>query len=145
MKKVLITLAMILMLPMFAFADQTIIEATRANDIATVKKFLDAGGNVNTKNQYGGTALLFACRSGYIDIIKLLLANKADVNVHGSYAGTTALMWAAQYKQPEAEKLLIGAKVEINAKNHAGQTALYFANENKDTVIINLLKNAGAK
>ncbi len=136
---------MMVVFPMMAFADQTIIKATMDGDIKTVKSFLEAGGNVNTLNPYGGSALLFAARGGYTDIAKLLLEYKADVNIHGSYAGTTALMWAAQHGSTDIVKLLMDTNVEINAKNHKGQTALFFAVENGHTEIINILKKHGAK
>lgn len=145
MKKILLTLALFLIFPIYVLAHDTFIQSARDGDMVAVQEYLNSGGDVNAKNPYGGTAIMFASRAGHVEIAKLLLDAGADVNVHGNYAGTTALMWASQYESKEIVKLLIEAHAEINAKNHQGQTALYFALENGNTEIVQILQNAGAK
>lgn len=50
--------------------------------------------NINQANKLGHTALLFAANKGFIDIIKILLDNKADLALKDN-EGYTALDWAA--------------------------------------------------
>ncbi len=147
MKKALLTLLLTLALSMLAFAadDQTCINAARDGDIATVRAYINKGGNVNALNPYGGTAIMFAARAGHTEIAKLLIEAKANLNIQGKYAGTTALMWASQYDNIEIVNLLIEAKANVNLKNHSGQTALKLAEENGNYEIVVALKAAGAK
>jgi ankyrin repeat protein len=69
-------------------------EAARKGDVATVKKLLDEGLDVNTKLRYGSTALFSACDRGHIEVVKLLLDRGADVNVRDTFYGATPLTWA---------------------------------------------------
>ncbi len=148
MKKIFtkaVILMVILTASIYSQDDQTCIIAARDGDIATVQKYINAGGNVNALNPYGGTAIMFASRAGHTEIVKLLIDAKANLDIQGRYAGTTALMWAAQYGSLDIVKLLIEAKANINLKNNSEQTALTLANENGNMEIVNILKKAGAK
>ncbi len=147
MKKIYLSLILLLIsaVSLFANDDQTCIIAARDGDIATVRKYIGSGGNVNALNPYGGTAIMFASRAGHTEIAKLLINANADLNIQGRYAGTTALMWAAEHGSTDIVKLLIEAKANVNLKNHSGETALTLANKNKRTEIVKLLKAAGAK
>lgn len=69
-------------------------EAARKGDVATVKKLLDEGLDVNTKLRYGSTALFSACDRGHVEVVKLLLDRGADVNVRDTFYGATPLTWA---------------------------------------------------
>lgn len=148
MKKIFILMTVVIAMAttsLYAADDQTCIIAARDGDIATVRKYINSGGNVNALNPYGGTAIMFAARAGHTEIAKLLIEAKANLNIQGRYAGTTALMWAAQYGSTDIVKLLIEAKANINLKNNSGQTALTLANENGNAEIASLLKAAGGK
>ena len=55
-------------------------EALETSDIAQIRTSLDAGADVNVKNESGETPLWVAARNGHTEIVRLLLAAKADVN-----------------------------------------------------------------
>src|SRR4028118_1651109 len=71
-------------------------EAARRGDAATVKALLDRGVNVNTKFRYGATALSYASDKGHLEVVKLLIERKADVNVKDTFYNATPIIWAAQ-------------------------------------------------
>ena len=50
--------------------------------------------DINSKTEYGETALIFASRIGQTQIVEVLLQNDADINESDRY-GRTALMYAA--------------------------------------------------
>ncbi len=145
MKNVVLALAFLLFLPLFALANDDFIHAARDGNLAAVQEYIKNGGDVNHKNPYGGTAIMFAARANHIEIAKVLINAKADLNIHGTYAGTTALIWAAQHGSSEIVKLLVEAGAQINAKNHKGETALTFANNGNYKEIADYLKSKGAK
>ncbi len=78
-----------------------------------VKTSLDLGTDVNTKGEYGDTALNKACDQGHIEIVKLLIERGADVNNKGG-ADLTPLMNAATQGRMEIVQLLIDNKAEIS-------------------------------
>jgi hypothetical protein len=149
--------------------------AARKGDAAVVKQLLDEGVDVNTKFRYGVTALTYAADHGNLDVVKVLLDRGADVNVKDTFYGLTPLMWAvspAQKRKPEhveIVKLLLakGASGKENALLNAVSVpdvdmtkvilqtggldaktlsaALESAKNEKQTEIVTLLEQAGAK
>ena len=89
--------------------DISLIEAAAKGNIEAVKQHLAAGADVNAKDYRGGTPLQFAVGRGRKDIIELLIAKCADVNVK-SY-GTTPLDMA--YDSAELADLI---------RKHGGKT-----------------------
>jgi len=73
-------------------------------DIQTVKKLIEYGTDVNQASN-GLTPLMYAARYNKVDIIKLLLAKGARLNVKNEL-GFTALKYAEISKANEAIQLL---------------------------------------
>ena len=67
------------------------------------------------------TPLHFACESGKLEIVKLLIEHKADLTLktENSY-GYTAIHFAASSGNVELVKLLIAKGAEINEKTAKG-------------------------
>ncbi|MCA1555998.1 MAG: ankyrin repeat domain-containing protein [Acidobacteria bacterium] len=142
--------------------------AARKGDAAAVRALLDKGVDVNTKFRYDATALSYASDRGHLEVVKLLLERKADVNVKDTFYGATPLIWAAQKGHAEIVRALLergaeGKEDALMMGASAGQLALvkvvldkgglnaetlsnaYAAAERgKHAAIIELLKGAGA-
>jgi ankyrin repeat protein len=82
-------------------------KAARANDVKTLKEFLDKGMDVNVKNRYGVTALSFASDKGNLAAVELLLEHGADPNLKDSFYGETPLGWAIYKKNAAIVKCMI--------------------------------------
>ena len=72
------------------------------------RALIDAGADINAKDEAGSTALMVASEYGRTEIVKLLIAAGADVNAKNEL-GWTALMWASRHGHTETVKLLIDA------------------------------------
>lgn len=118
--------------------------AAGSGDIRDVKAVLNAGVDVNARDSTGFTALMFAARYGHTNTVKLLLAEGADVNAKSRLLGYTALMSAISSAKIIIIKDLLDAGADVNARNDDGITALGFAEELGDTLIVKLLKKHGA-
>ena len=66
------------------------IEASKCNDLETVKEYIKQGVNVNVKSNHNYTILMYCSFNGYLEMVKLLVENGADVNAK-SNIGYTAL------------------------------------------------------
>ncbi len=76
------------------------IDAVIANDVAAIAKLLDAGKDVNSRNENGETAFSYACANNALDAAKLLHARGADINTIDKGNGSP-LDWAACWSSPE--------------------------------------------
>ena len=76
------------------------VDAVVANDAAAVAKLLDAGQDVNARNEDGETAFSYACANNALEVAKLLHARGADVNTIDKGNGSP-LDWAACHASPE--------------------------------------------
>ncbi|OFI38686.1 hypothetical protein BIU82_03620 [Arthrobacter sp. SW1] len=103
--------------------DRQLIRAAKANDPAQVKKLIEAGGNVNAKDDIQDSAFLYAGAEGFNEVLKLTIEAGADVKSTNRYGGT-ALIPAGEHGHVETIKILIAAGVPVNHVNNLGWTAM---------------------
>jgi ankyrin repeat protein len=116
------------------------VSAKRAGETPPISPFLGIPENI------GGTPLMYAAHAGNLEVIKLLLANGADVNARNSVNGS-ALMLAAQMGDTRAVKLLLEKGASAIVRNDFGYTALMYAasSESNDPELIRALLAKGAE
>ena len=124
-----------------------------------VKLLLSRGAQINARSSSGETALMMSLMvlaskslpnappvSTYhqhnrdADTIRLLIENKADVNIK-SNSGATALLYSIFSRDPQICKLLLDAGADINHRLPNGVSMLQFARKNSSPEIVKLLKN----
>ncbi len=87
-----------------------------------MKKLIAAGADVNLRQMYDETALIWAAKANALDAIQVLLAAGADINAKSRYVNNyhlssgTALMYAVEKKQLDAVKALIKAGADVNIR-----------------------------
>ena len=101
--------------------------------------------DLEVRNQWGRTALLYAAASGNPQVVHLLLARGADTAVVDN-SGYTMLMTAAWWGGEEAvvELALNQPNVDLEARDNGGSTALLVAaEEGHKQVVLQLLDSCG--
>eukprot|EP01095_Lingulamoeba_sp_RSL-Kostka_P002332 TRINITY_DN13189_c0_g1_i1.p1 TRINITY_DN13189_c0_g1~~TRINITY_DN13189_c0_g1_i1.p1 ORF type:complete len:266 (+),score=80.78 TRINITY_DN13189_c0_g1_i1:113-910(+) len=89
----------------------------------------------------GDTPLLCASYLGYVDMVKSLIINKADINNSSKEENRSALFIATENRHPDVVKLLIENKADITIRTDNDITAIDFAFENKyDDVVDAIVK-----
>lgn len=99
---------------------QNLLTAAYQRNITLVKDFLDAGADVNAKDEEGYTVLMMAAKNGAHEREKLI----------------------AQYK---IVQLLVDKGADVNAKQKDGHTALKYARRWDCAQVIKILKQHGAE
>lgn len=123
--------------------DQALIAA---ETVGAAQEALEAGANVNAKDESGNTALhLAALDDNNLKLAQLLLDSGADVDAKND-RGVTALHTAAGKNDKELAKLLLDRGADVNAKHGSGDTALRLAVfDSADEDMVQLLLDSGAE
>lgn len=143
--------------------------AARKGDVEAVKSFLAKGVDVNSKTEYGATALSYASDKGHVAVVRLLLESGADANARDTFYGATPITWASMKGHAEIVGLLLdkGASGKEDVLSMGVQNgkpdlvrivlekggiaqrrldlSLASAINNNNTEIIEMLRKAGAK
>jgi hypothetical protein len=117
--------------------------ATDMGEEALVKLMLDAGANVNWRNNVKMTALHLAAKKGHEATVRLLLKHKADVDAKDTLE-RTALHLAAEEGHEAVVRLLLEYKADVDAKATGKWTALHIAAGNGHEAMMSLLLEKGA-
>ncbi|AYV79387.1 MAG: hypothetical protein Faunusvirus11_26 [Faunusvirus sp.] len=91
----------------------SLIRASYLNRKNIVQKLISYGTDINGKNSNGETALVMACDFNNVDIINILLDNKADVMIKSDTSKTSALMGAFTNNNVNVAKRLIDHGADI--------------------------------
>jgi len=100
MRRIFIGLVLVLLLPPGAlaeielFPDNELLVATQAGDLDAVDALLIRGGNPNSADRTGKTALIYAAMAGNEDMIEVVMRHRAKVDQRDRN-GNTALFYAA--------------------------------------------------
>ena len=124
--------------PVLMAADNTAVElfdAARDGDLATVKRLIDEGLDVDTKTKYGATALAYAVDKGHIEIVRFLIDKGADVNSTDTFYNATPLAWAGMNERYEIAGVLLE-----NGATGADDTLSQGAREGNKALVESALK-----
>ena len=112
-----------------------LIKACEEGQEAIADRLLDAGADVNHQSTTGQTALIAACEQGSLAIVKSLMERHADINM-AKTDGVTPLMMACKAGNITAVEVLIKAGAKVDLKDSNDKTALDYAKDSKNHVII---------
>ena len=118
-------------------------QASEQGKLDELLTLIQSGVNVNTRDEYGYTALMWATISGHSACIHVLIEAGTDVNAHTNN-GWTALILAAVYGHSACIHILIEAGAYVNAHTRIGTTALMEAACKGHSACISMLIEAGA-
>ena len=113
-------------------------------DPAVCQVLSDVGADIETKDDMGRSPLHWACRSGALDVVKLLVKASAEVRATDN-EGYTCLMCASHHGHTETVRYLVGLKdVDVNHISDDGRSALVSAVRQEHADVVKVLIDAGA-
>lgn len=118
-------------------------QAVLFQDMDQIKSLIAAGADTNYIEN-GRPILGWAAQNGNVEVVKMLIAGKADVNLADKGIGHTPLMRAIDTQQTEIVKALIAGKANPNAKTPDGESCLTMAVKSRKPEIVRTIVEAGA-
>jgi ankyrin repeat protein len=113
------------------------------NQLRAVILLVEAGAQVNTLNNCGGTPLSEAASLGYVELVEYLLSQGARLSLPGQ--SEPPLHEAARGGHTEVVRLLLAAGGPIDEQNDLKETPLHLAAEDDERLsVLQLLLTAGA-
>ena len=110
--------------PVGAWADASLlVGAAEAGDMTALRRLLDAGVAVDTRDARRRTALLAATHANRIDAARLLIERGADVNARDEMQDSPFLYAGAQGRL-EILRMTLAAGADLKSTNRYGGTAL---------------------
>jgi hypothetical protein len=146
MKTIFKALSVVLSVFLLAGCAAPLHNAAADGDVATLKKMLDSGADVNensTGSMVGGPPLHHASYYCQTEAVRLLLERGADVNAPGNN-NFSALHYAVWNGCNEVVNLLIDNGADIDAASAGGASPLAWAAMHRQTGAVKLLIERGA-
>jgi hypothetical protein len=113
--------------------------AVSFNDLPTVKKY----ANELTRLRINGEPYLtLAACNNNVAVMEELLSARANIDLRNTHNENTALIEASCIHHMDVIRFLVENNADVNAANHTGQSALFFAQD--VSLIPYLLKNGAA-
>jgi len=112
-------------------------------DEARARSLIEGGADVSRRTPNGTTPLDRAVIAGLKDIAELLIAKGADVNAKGPWNWTP--LHSAVHGSKDIVELLITEGANVNARDGGNRTPLWYAKNEGNTEIAELLSKHGAK
>ena len=113
--------------------------------VTALKRFVNAGTDINYPDDDGDSPLIFAIRSNTVDIAECLINLGANVNC-ADKDGITPLMWTVrEIGDIKLLRLLLAKDVLLDVQDVDGNSALHYAAEVGNVAIVRELVRAGAQ
>lgn len=114
------------------YSDETMLDNALENNI-----------NIDATNEFGETALMYACNMGNENMVRRILSSGANVNLQNS-VGNTPMIYACDRGNEDIVKCLIEYGADINHSSYSGRTALICACSRSKNSLVRYLVEQGA-
>jgi len=110
-------------------------------NIEIVKLLIDKGADVNTTDEIGRTALMFASSGPFVNTVLTLLQAGAKPNLTDKEEDWTAAMMAAAEGQLEVLKTLVAFGADLKMVDIDGESSLDFASSKGHSAVVEYIKS----
>eukprot|EP00929_Paragymnodinium_shiwhaense_P052865 TRINITY_DN26472_c0_g2_i1.p1 TRINITY_DN26472_c0_g2~~TRINITY_DN26472_c0_g2_i1.p1 ORF type:complete len:282 (+),score=41.77 TRINITY_DN26472_c0_g2_i1:203-1048(+) len=111
--------------------------------LSHVEKLLEHGASVNASDDFGDTPLHYAVSVGSAAIVRLLISERADVQIAGAMSQTPLLVACAE-DHTETLRCLLKANGSVDCYDDALRSPLHWSVLNGNAEAVTLLLDAGA-
>lgn len=118
--------ALMCSLSLYAGINLEFFKAAQNGNLAAVKRMVESGIDVNSREGYGRTALMFAAENGHLDVMKYLIGKGAAVNQNSLDCDMYPIHFALSGRHEDAALLLMEKGADIKVRDCNGRTVLMY-------------------
>jgi ankyrin repeat protein len=118
--------------------------AAEIGSTAMTEKLFSAGANPNITAATGVSPLMLASRAGAPDVVRVLLAHKAEMNAREKQNEQTALMWATAQGHKEVVRILAKARADVNVRSKVIPMLVNRGGEGDSTKSVEWVQSGGS-
>ncbi len=122
-----------------------IFKAVESGNCEDAKTAIDLGADINQQDHSGMTLLMHAVRNGIIDMVELLAAHNAQIDLRSRTEETTALMESCLKCHSDITRCLISKGANVHLIDANGDSALSHASSSGCLSSVESLVRNGAK
>ena len=119
--------ALVALAPVSAAVDAPVADAAMRQDAGAVRVLVAGEADPDAAHGDGMTGLHWAAHHGDVEVLRLLLAARADIEARTRHGGHTPLHVAGRSARAGAARALLAAGADANAVTTTGATPLHFA------------------
>jgi hypothetical protein len=123
--------------------EEQLINAAAFDDVATIRRMVAEGADVNVRGDEGARPLHFAAQEGHVDAVQVLVEVGAEVEA-ATADGDTPLHSAACQGHVAVVKTLVELGADIDASDADGDTPLHHAAWQGHVEVVTALVELGA-
>jgi ankyrin repeat protein len=123
--------------------NRELLEASRENNLAEIRRLLSVGAEIEAKGDDGHTLLHWASRRGHSQVVIELLDHGAQIEAKGNDS-STPLHLACYNGHVTIVNELLSRGANTEAKDRYGDTPLHDASRIEHVAIVKALRNGGA-
>ncbi len=121
-------------------------EAVHRGDLHKVTSLINAGVDINKKDQFAQTGLMLAARNGHLEVVRLLVKHGTDLDTTAKY-NLSALMLAVLNGRTEIALTLLEAGADLGIRGRGapsfyGKTASELAADRGQNELAQRLREA---
>jgi ankyrin repeat protein len=109
------------------------------NNLEIMKILIASGAEINTKDNYGQNILAHTINNNNLEATEILLDAGININDSINKHEVSPIIFSVSKGNSGITKKLIEYGADINIQTNDGKTALYYAIENKNEIIVNIL------
>ncbi|MDI9257890.1 ankyrin repeat domain-containing protein [Flavobacterium sedimenticola] len=103
-----------------------LLEASLHGNVQEIKKAIQLGADVNSKNNNGDTPLNMVAKLSYYKLVKYFIELGADVNTSNNDK-LSPLHWGVEYNNVKIVKILLENGANVDARDSINETPLHYA------------------
>jgi len=137
--KILLSFCGLLIAATLIAEPKNIYNAAKKGEIQSIKSNVESGFDINSKDEFGKTLLMYSCYYGHIEIVEYLILKKVEINIQDN-ENWSALFYSVSKNRVDITAILLKNGADTTLKDIDGKTAFDYAVSKNNQKILKMFE-----